>query len=150
VDAVISACKFLAQFMEELVGALLPDSKKIEFLSAWLRVITLCVTADAMLGDPHLVSIFRSSLKASKDQGTTFALLDLLLCCGEDENARILAALEKTNHLGVTMAFYWRVAMLYFFRYHRDVDRASLSKLMTAIRNMVPSEKVTFPRDGRH
>jgi hypothetical protein len=47
-----------------------------------------------------------------------------------------MAELEKANHLGVTLAFYWRVAMLYFFRFHRDVDRAALRKLLSEIRKM--------------
>jgi len=69
--------------------------------------------------------------------------LDLLLCCGEDAHERILSELRKTNHLGVTMAFYWRAASLYFFRHHRDVDRAALRKLLTAIRKM--EKGVTLP-----
>jgi hypothetical protein len=80
--------------------------------------------------------VFKSCLKRSTDQTINFALLDLLLCCGEDEHDRILEELRKINHLGVTMAFYWRVASLYFFRYHRDVDRAALRRLLAGIRKM--------------
>jgi hypothetical protein len=102
----------------------------------WMNIVMLCSFADEMLGDPHLVTIFRKRLKHSNSQTRTIALLDLLLCCGEDEHARILKELEKANHLGVVFAIYWRVAMLYFFRHHRDKDRGSLRKLLTDIRKM--------------
>lgn len=144
VEAVITACRLLAQWMDEVTAALFENSKSLEFISSWLRVIALCVLADVTLGDPHLVSIFRTLLNRSQDQVKTLALLDLLLCCGEDEHARVVATLEKTNHLGVTMAFYWRVAMLYYFRHHRDVDRAALRKLLTSIRKM--ERDVTLPK----
>ena len=136
VHAVLSACQMIAQLSDEIAAAIFPNKKTSGFLSAWLRVMLLCGMADEMLGDPHLVSIFRSALKQNKDQTRTLALLDLLLCCGEDEHTRIMAELEKANHLGVTLAFYWRVAMLYFFRFHRDVDRAALRKLLSEIRKM--------------
>lgn len=136
VQAVLSASQMLAQFMDDLIAAAMGDSKKLSFFSTWLKVITLCSLADEMLGDPHLVSIFRSVLRQNKDQTRTLALLDLLLCCGEDDHDRIIQELEKANHLGVTLAFYWRVAMLYFFRFHRDIDRAALRKLLSTIRKM--------------
>ncbi|SRR6266446_2037547 len=102
VKAVISSCQLLAQFMDDVVAVAFEDSKKLEFLSAWLRVMTLCVMADTTLGDPQLVSIFKTLLKQSRDQAKTFSLLDLLFCCGEDEHSRIIATLEKTNHLGIS------------------------------------------------
>ena len=136
VQAVLSASQMLAQFMDDLIAAAMGDSKILGFFSTWLKVIMLCSIADEMLGDPHLVSIFRSVLRQDKDQTRTLALLDLLLCCGEDEHTRIMAELEKADHLGVTLAFYWRVAMLYFFRFHRDTDRAALRKLLSSIRKM--------------
>ena len=136
VQAVISACQLLAQWMDDLIAAVFADSKKIKYISAWLRVFTLCTTADFALGDPHLVSIFKSLIKVTEDQPKLFALLDLLLCCGEDEHERIINTLRSTNHLGVTMAFYYRVAVLYYFRHHRDVDRTALRKLLTSIRKM--------------
>jgi len=136
VEAVISSCQLLAQFTKDISAAIFENSGWRDFMSVWLSVMTLCGLSDEMLGDSHLVSIFRSGLKRSKDRTKTLVFLDLLLCCGEDENARILAELEKINLLGVTMAFYWRVAMLYFLRFHRDVDRAALRKLMADIRRM--------------
>jgi hypothetical protein len=116
--------------------AVLPSAKRANFFCAWIKIYTLCSFADAMLGDPHLVSVFKSCLKRSTDQTNNFALLDLLLCCGEDEHDRILNELRKINHLGVTMAFYMRAASLYFFRNHREVDRNALRKLLTGIRKM--------------
>jgi hypothetical protein len=135
-EAALVACHRIADFVDELIEAVFASSKKAKFLCAWIKVYTLCTFADAMLGDPHLVSVFKSCLKRNTDQTTTFALLDLLLCCGEDEHDRILEELRKINHLGVTMAFYWRVASLYFFRHHRDVDRAALRRLLAGMRKM--------------
>lgn len=135
VDAVISICEEFGQLVHEFM-LVLETTKKAEFLAMWLNVVMLCSIADEMLGDPHLVAIFRQRLKYSKSQPTTIALLDLLLCCGEEEHALILAELEKAKHLGVIFAFYWRVAMLYFFRHHRDKDRGNLRKLLSDIRRM--------------
>jgi hypothetical protein len=134
VDAVITSCQLLAQFSKEITSIVFDKSKQIEFLSAWISVLTLCSMADGMLGDPHLVSIFRSRLKQTKDPTRKLVILDLLISCGEEENKRILAELNRANHLGITMAFYWRVAFLYFFRFHRDVDRSALRKLLSDIR----------------
>jgi hypothetical protein len=136
VDAVLSSGQRLARFTREIIAALVDKPEKLEFLSSWLSIAILCGIVDEMLGDPHLVSIFRSRVKQSKDPTRTLALLNLLLCCGEDEHDRILAELRKANHLGITLALYWRVAMLYFFRFHRDVDRTALRKLLSGIRKM--------------
>ncbi len=109
VDAVISICEEFGQLFHEFM-LLMETTKKAEFLAMWLNMLMLCSFADEMLGDPHLVTIFRKRLKHSKTQGKTIALLDLLLCCGEDEHALILSELEKAKHLGIVFAFYWRVA----------------------------------------
>jgi hypothetical protein len=144
VDAVLTAGQKVASFTKEIVSAIVEKPRKVEFLSSWLSIVILCSFVDEMLGDPHLISIFRSRLKQSKELTRTLALLDLLLCCGEDEHERILTELKKANHLGVTLAFYWRVAMLYFFRFHRDVDRAALRKLLSGIRKM--EQEVELPQ----
>ncbi len=142
VDAVIGSCEQIARLTQDIAFVLFEDSKKVEFLSAWIGMLALCSFADELLGDPHLVSIFRTGIKRSKSKSQMLAFLDLLLCCGEDENKRILESLQRANHLGITMAFYWRIAFLYYFRFHRDVDRSTLRKLLSEIRKMEPHLKL--------
>jgi hypothetical protein len=136
VEAVLCSCELLGKFTNELIGAVYQDSRKLDFLSAWLTIVMICGVADEMLGDPHLVSVFRGGLRRSKSRLRTLVLLDLLLCCGEDESKLIMQELENANHLGITLALYWRVAMLYYFRFHRDVDRNTLRKLLAQMRKM--------------
>jgi len=142
VDAVLSSCEELGQLLHKFT-LVLETGKKAEFVAMWMNMVVLCSFADQMLGDPHLVTIFRKRLKQPTTQAKTIALLDLLLCCGEEEHALILTELEKANHLGIIFAFYWRVAMLYYFRHHRDKDRGSLRKLLLDIRKM---ERKQLPR----
>jgi len=112
------------------------DITETEAGLGWLNVLPEPEVRDRVMVDLFLVSIFRKRLKNSTTQTRTIALLDLLLCCGEDEHALILSELQKVKHLGIVFAIYWRVAMLYFFRHHRDKDRGNLRKLLSDIRKM--------------
>ena len=142
VDAVINCGELLGDFTQRVIVAF-DSSNKSEFVATWLRIVLTCSFVEEMLGDPNLVVVFRRRLKASSSRTKTIALLDLLLCCGEEEYELVLAELQKAAHLGITFAFYWRVAMLYFFRFHRDTDRAALRKLLSDIRKL---ERNKLPR----
>jgi hypothetical protein len=101
VGTILTTGQKLALFYKQIIAMIFDKPKRMEFLSCSISIAPLCGMLDELPGDPHLVSIFRSCLRESKDLMRTVALLDLLLCCGENEHERILLELKKANHLGL-------------------------------------------------
>ena len=87
-----------------------------------------------MLGDPFLLNVLRGMKHAAKTDEERMQILDLLLCCGDDIGEEIVAVLKKANRFDITFAVYMRIVSIYYFRYHRDVDRTALRKLLKEIR----------------
>lgn len=97
VDAIVASGQLLGNSIRDLVFVSMGESKRTNFISTWLSTVMLCSTVDEMLGDPHLLAIFKRRLKGCKDKTKMIALLDLLLCCGEEEHDSILEELRKTK-----------------------------------------------------
>lgn len=105
-------------------------------VGAWVRVYAMLGITDNMLGDPFLLTVFKSLLQKQKQStDERLLLLDLLLGCGgEEEHKLILDTLKEMNRPEFSLAMYFRVVGIYFFRYHRENDKKNLRKLLAEIR----------------
>ena len=95
-----------------------------------------------MVGDPFLLNVLRGMKKTAKTDEDRLQLLDLLLCCGDDVGDEIVATLKSIKSLDVTFAVYMRIVGIYYFRFHRDVDKNALRKLLKEIR--ISEKKVQY------
>lgn len=91
---------------------------------------------DAVLGDPFLLTVFRRLLQGRLDDESRVMLIDLLLTCGAGEHETAVEVLRRINRPEVTYAIYYRVAALYFFRFHRQAEKKSLRKLLAELRKI--------------
>jgi len=89
-----------------------------------------------MLGDPFLVNVFKQILRGADHDEIKLLLLDLLLCCCDDFDEEILRNIREINRPMITLAFYFRVIGLYFFRFHRDQEKRRLKRIISELRKI--------------
>jgi hypothetical protein len=111
----------------------------INFSGQWIRLYFLLQITDEMLGDPFFVAIFKRLLRKAKEDEEVLMVLDLVLCCGEDEYDLALKRLQEIGRPDITFALYIRVVSLYFFRFHREKDKTALRSLLKNMRKIEKS-----------
>jgi hypothetical protein len=120
--------------MEAIFKIILPLSPKKEFTQAWMALAIQLQVNELMLGDPFLTSVFKKVGKSKLSNEELLMLLDLQLSCGEETNQELLNALKKADKMELTFAFYTRVVMLYYFRFHREKEKKSIRSLLKGMR----------------
>jgi hypothetical protein len=134
IKRIIAANRFLGGWFQQIIELFFADKKKVRADLVGGRIFAQLQLADTMIGDPFLVEVFRTLLPNAKDEEELVMLLDLLLCCGEDDYAFIVEKLKTIKNPTYIVAFYVRVTVLYFFRFHRAKDKSLLRDLLKEIR----------------
>ena len=133
-NAVLQKSRDFGHVLNKFFAVVFPERKDLTFQAGWNSLYSALHIADRMVGDPFLVNVLRGMKKSAKSREERLQLLDLLLCCGDDVGDEIVALLKEANRLDVTFAVYVRIVGIYYFRYHQDVDRNALRKLLKDIR----------------
>lgn len=138
VEKILLFNQYFGDWLEELLAVVIPQNKHGSFKIGWLKLYFEMSLADRMIGDPFLISVFKKLLNSSKTDSDRLMLLDLMLCCGEDDYELALKRLRSIKRGDLIFAFYLRVAVLYFFRFHRSEEKFKIRQLL---RNIRKSEK---------
>jgi hypothetical protein len=120
--------------LDKFFMTVFPERQDLAFNARWTALFAQLHIADRMVGDPFLLNVLRGMKSGAKTDEERLQLLDLLICCGDDVGDEIVAVLKGANRLDITFAVYVRIVGIYYFRYHRDVDRKALRKLLKDIR----------------
>jgi hypothetical protein len=142
--AVLHKSREFGHLLNRFFSLVMPERKNLEFQSGWLSLFSTLHIADRMVGDPFLLNILRGMYKAAKSSEERIQILDLLLCCGDDVSDEFIKVIKQTKRLDVTFSIYVRIVGLYYFRYHRDLDRTTLRRLLKDIR--VADKSHSLPR----
>lgn len=133
----IIACNiFLADWMQKLFKIALNDEMALPIQFEVARLCQFLQLSDQMMGDPFLVNVFKGLLKSAKTDDEILAYVDLVLCCGEEDYSAVIEKLKSLDRPEMRFALYLRVAVLYFFRFHRASDKKALRHLLQGIRKM--------------
>lgn len=124
------------QVLHDLMLLLFAGRKQVQRVASWLRIYMTLNHTDAVLGDPFLLTVFKDLLKEKLDDESRVMLIDLILGCGAGDHDLAVGVLRKINRPEITYAIYYRVAALYFFRFHREAEKKSLRRLLAEIRKI--------------
>lgn len=133
-DALLRKAKEFGHLLRRFYLVIFPDNRSLVFSAGWHAFYSELHIADRMLGDPFLVNVLRGMLSDARSHEEKLQILDLLLSCGEDVGQDVVEILRAVGRHDVNWAVYMRVATLYYFRFHKDVDRSSLRRLLREIR----------------
>ena len=133
-DTVLRKASDFGNLLNKFFAVVFPDRKNLAFAASCSSLHAKLHIADRMVGDPFLLNVLRGMKKTAKTDEDRLQLLDLLLCCGDDVGDEIVATLKSIKSLDVTFAVYMRIVGIYYFRFHRDVDKNALRKLLKEIR----------------
>jgi len=94
------------------------------------------VINDLMIGDAFLSEIFRSVLDGVKTDAEKIAVTDLLVACGSAAPGAYIKALSPKQQFPDIVAVYIRLVHLYYFRFHKEKDKAELRDAMKSVRRL--------------
>jgi hypothetical protein len=125
----------MAKHLEEILQLAIkprPDPFIPQVMATFLEL----VINDLMMGDAFLCEIFRGVLIAAKTDPEKIAVTDLLVACGSATPAAYIRALSSRRQLSDLVAVYIRLVHLYYFRFHKEKDKAELRDAMKSIRQL--------------
>lgn len=135
-DAVLVKSRDFGHLLHRFFSVIFPDRKDLEFKAGWCSLYAGLHIADRMVGDPFLLNVLRGMKGRAKTSEERLQILDLLLCCGDEVGDEIVTEIKNLNRFDVTFAIYVRIVGIYYFRYHRDVEKSTLRKLLKEIRTV--------------
>lgn len=145
VHGIVSTNANFVRLFMMMLKKIAPKIDGIDFFLALFASMCQFHITDSHLGDPFLLPIFNRLIAKPANDDEHLMMLDLALGCGENVNSKILLLLKKIDRMEVTMAVYYRVALLYFFRFHREKDKRSLRQLLKDIRRTHKSVSLPTP-----